>query len=123
MGRRLGGKELYDCESCRIRPALYGMLGHDGPPTMYWKENLIDGKPLERCPLRTILLADPSLVSEMTRHVNDYYPFYEDGHLLVAGGISDQPARSIQYMLEIRRVWSIVDLRHAEITTGEDATE
>ena len=96
------------------------ILGHDGPPTQYWKENLIDGKPLERCPLRTILLADPNLVSEMTRHVNEYFPFYEDGHLLVAGGISDQPARSIAYMLEIKRVRQTVDARYAELNEGEE---
>ena len=120
MGRRLGGKELYDCESCAARPALYQMLGHDGPPTMYWKKNLIDEKPLDRCPLRTILLADPSLVSEMARHVNEYFPFYEDGHLLVAGGISDQPARSLAYMSEIRRVWATVDARYAELNEGEE---
>jgi hypothetical protein len=122
LGRRLGGEELYDCESCRIRPGLYQILGHDGPPigTM-WRENLIDGKPLERCPLRTLQLADPLLVAEINRHVNEYFPFYEDGHLLVAGGISDQPARSIAYMLEIRRVWSIVDTRHAEFTQSEGA--
>lgn len=120
MGRRLGGKELYDCESCRIRPALYQMLGHDGPPTQYWKENLIDGKPLERCPVRSLQLADPSLVAEINRHVNEYYPFYEDGHLLVAGGIADQPARTVTYMLEIKRVSQLVDLRHAELTQGED---
>jgi hypothetical protein len=120
LGRSLGGKELYDCESCAKRPALYAILGHDGPPTQYWKENLIDGKSLERCPLRSLLLADPQLVAEINRHVNEYYPFYQDGHLLVSGGISDQPARTVAYMLEIKRVWAMVDLRHAELTEGEE---
>lgn len=92
------------------------MLGHDGPPTQFWKENLIDGKKLERCPLRQLQLADPSLVAEINRHVHEYFPFYEDGHLLVAGGVSDQPARYLAYMGEIRQVWGMVDVRHAELT-------
>ncbi|MDP9202292.1 MAG: hypothetical protein M3P26_10245 [Gemmatimonadota bacterium] len=50
--------------------------------------------------------------------MNEYYPFYEDGHLLVAGGVSDQPARSIAYMLEIRRLWNAVDAKHLELTAG-----
>jgi hypothetical protein len=79
------------------------MLGHDGPPTgPAWKENLVDGE-------ATRALSGPDsparrpeqLVAEIHRHVNEYYPFYEDGHLLSAGGISDQPARYIAYMLEI----------------------
>lgn len=88
------------------------MLGHDKQPTAYWKENLLTGEKLERCPLRTIQLADPTLVSEMRRHVNEYFPFYEDGHLLVAGGISDQPARTLGYILEIRRLWGMVDEKY-----------
>jgi hypothetical protein len=120
LGRRLGGVELYDCSSCALRPALYSILGHDGPPlgTM-WKENLIDGKPLERCPVRTLQLADGQLVSEINRHVNQYYPFYEDGHLPVAGGISDQPARTVAYLLEIRRLKGVIDAKHAEVM-GEE---
>jgi hypothetical protein len=88
------------------------MLGHDGPPTALYKEHLIDGKPLERCPLRTLQLADPELVAEVERHLNEYFPFYEDGHLLVAGGISAQPARTMEFMLEIRRLWGIVDEKY-----------
>lgn len=55
--------------------------------------------------------------------MNEYYPFYEDGHLLVAGGISDQPARTVAYMLEIRRLKNKVDERFLEIEkqNGEEA--
>jgi hypothetical protein len=96
------------------------MLGHDGPPTAFWKENLIDGTPLERCPLRSLQLADPELVAEINRHVNEYFPFYEDGHLPVAGGISDQPARTIAYMLEIKRDQQLVELKYAELNKGSE---
>lgn len=84
-----------------------------------WRENLIDGKPLERCPVRSLQLADPLLVSEMHRHVNEYYPHYEDGHLLIAGGIADQPARYLAYMNEIGRTRETVDQKYAE-HRGED---
>jgi hypothetical protein len=120
LARRLGGKELYDCESCAKRPALYEMLGHDGPPSALYKESLIDGEKLERCPLRTLLLADPELVAEINRNVNEYYPFYEDGHLLTDGGISNQPARYIAYMLEIKRLSGQVEMKHLELTEGEE---
>lgn len=99
------------------------MLGHEGPPTAYWKENLVDGTKLERCPMRSLLLADPELVAEINRHVNEYFPFYEGGHLLVAGGISDQPARWVAYMLEINRDQQLVDLKFAELNAGGEGSE
>lgn len=111
---------MYDCESCERRPALKVMLGHDAPPTTLYTKNLIDEKPLERCPLRTLQLADQSLVAEIHRHLNEYYPFYEDGHLLVDGGVSDQPARSMAYMLEIRRLKNVLDARFQKLSTGGD---
>jgi hypothetical protein len=96
------------------------LLGHDGPPAgPAWKENLVDKKPLERCPVRSLQLADKALVAEVHRHVNEYYPFYEDGYLLSAGGVADQPARYIAYMLEIRRLKGVVDARFEELTAPE----
>lgn len=96
------------------------MLGHDGAPTSIWKKNLIDGKPLERCPVRTLQLADQSLVSEIHRHVNEYFPYYEDGFLLAEGGIADQPARYLAYMREIPRMRFIIDAKYKE-ARGEDS--
>jgi hypothetical protein len=96
------------------------LLGHDGPPAgPAWKENLVDKKKLDRCPVRTLQLSDPALVAEIHRHVNEYYPFYEDGYLLSAGGIGDQPARYLAYMGEIRRLKSVVDIRFDELTASE----
>lgn len=115
MGRRLGGEELYSCESCALRPALKTMLGHDGPPTSYWRENLVNGEKLERCPVRTLQLADPQLDAEVTRHVAEYFPFYDDGHLLAKGGIADQPARYLAYMSEIRRLRAVVNMKYTEL--------
>lgn len=64
-------------------------------------ENLITGEALTRCPLRTIQLAPPAAVQEMDRHVDRYYPAYQDGYLLVAGGIADQPARYLAMLEQI----------------------
>jgi|SRR4051812_24990356 hypothetical protein len=82
-------------------------LGHDGPPTNLWTENLVTGKPLARCPVRTLQLAreeNSQHVREADRYVDRYYPAYEDKHLLVAGGIADQPARYVEVIQLVRRI-------------------
>lgn len=122
MGRSLGGKELYDCESCALRPALKRMLGHDGPPEAFWRENLLTGKPLERCPVRTLLLADPHLVGEMETYRAELWPLWEKGLLLAAGGIEDQPARYLDYMRAFDHAQAMVDLKAREVS-GEGAGE
>jgi alkaline phosphatase len=80
-------------------------LGHDGPPTNYWRDNLVTKQPLARCPLRSIQLAretDPTMSAAVDRAVDVLYPAYKDGHLLVAGGIADQPHHYLQMMGVIR---------------------
>jgi hypothetical protein len=93
---------------------LKAQLGHDGPPTNLWTENLITGAPLERCPVRTIQLAreqrDP-IVEEVDRHADVYYPAYRDGFLLVRGGLSDQPARYLELIGAIREVEGKVETK------------
>lgn len=77
------------------------MLGHDGPPTNYWRENVVTGETLARCPLRTLQLIeerDPALGREYARMVGEYFPHYQRGHLLEAGGLADQPARYVAWM-------------------------
>jgi hypothetical protein len=80
-------------------------LGHDGPPTGIWSENLMTDAPLTECPLRTLLRAreeQPVLMQELDRYRDTYYPAYNDGHLLVAGGIADQPARYLDIVMALR---------------------
>lgn len=81
-------------------------LGHDGPPTNYWDKNLITDVPLDRCPVRSLQLARESgtLAREVDRYTDVLYPAYKAGHLLVAGGVADQPAR---YLALINLVESI----------------
>jgi hypothetical protein len=83
------------------------MLGHDGPPTNVYTSNLLTGKRLDRCPLRTLQLAREAKsehVREVDRYVDTYYPAYEDKHVLVAGGIADQPARYVDLIQLVRRI-------------------
>jgi hypothetical protein len=94
------------------------MLGHAGPPTSLYKEHLITGEPLERCPVRTIQLAEqerPALGAELERYIRTYYPAYEDGHLLVSGGIGDQPARYLALINAIRDMNAESDAKDAAI--------
>jgi hypothetical protein len=93
------------------------MLGHDGPPTNFWRENLLTGKPLAECPLRTILRmqeTDPHLSREVDTHLR-YYGAYDRGVLLVAGGISDQPARYVELMALIDQQKNETEAKHLEL--------
>jgi hypothetical protein len=115
MGQRLGGKELYDCSSCAARPALRQMLGHDGPPTAVWREHLLTGQPLARCPVRDILDTPADVRDELNEFMQLLVPAYDAGHLLVSGGISDQPARYVEMITHIRDTRALVAARLHEI--------
>jgi hypothetical protein len=96
------------------------MLGHDGPPETYWRDNLITGKPLERCPVRTLQLANPHLVSEIETHRTELWPLWEKGLLLSAGGIADQSARYMDLMREFDHTQTLVDaLAREDASAGE----
>lgn len=95
------------------------MLGHDAPPTSFWKENLITRKPLERCPLRTLILAKASLVHELQVYRTELWPLWERGHLMSAGGVEDQSARYIDYMREFDLTQVIVDRKAKELSKAE----
>lgn len=100
------------------------MLGCDGEaPTGYWRENLIDGRELLCCPMRTMRLAPVALRREVERHVHEYYPLYKDGHLLVAGGVADQPARYLDYMRTIGAVERVQQAKYDALTRDEGAGE
>lgn len=107
-----------------MRPEFYSLLGHDGPPRQYWTENLITGDELKRCPVRDLLearVADPPLANEFDRYVEVYFPAYKDGHLLVAGGIADQPARYNTMIQLMRATAEKLEVRHLELTKEQPA--
>jgi hypothetical protein len=96
-------------------------LGHDGPPVGgWWEKNLITDELLTLCPRRLMLLAPPGVVDEMLRYVNSYYPAYQDGHLLVAGGLADQPARYVSLVQLTRRYDAQVQEKFDELTREEE---
>jgi hypothetical protein len=95
------------------------MLGHDGPPEAFWRENLITGKPLHRCPVRTQQLADPTLMREIDTMRLELYPAWQQGHLLTAGGIEDQPARYLEFMRLFDRQRVLVQEKHDELRPQE----
>lgn len=102
------------------------MLGHDGPPTSYWRENLVNGEPLHRCPVRTTQLADQKLVQELEMFRFEIYPFWKKGHFPRAGGAGDQDARQLAMIRELDLVGEIVKDRYRELrgeTDGEDSVD
>lgn len=48
--------------------------------------------------------------------MEEYHPHYARGHLLVAGGVLDQPARYLAFMAEIESMKKRVDDRFAAET-------
>lgn len=99
------------------------MLGHDGPPTNIYTSNLLTGKPLDRCPVRTLQLAreaGSAELREVDRYVDVYFPAYEDKHLLVAGGIADQPARYVELIQLVRSIDRETEAKYRAITAENE---
>lgn len=120
LGRRLGGEHIYNCTACDANPLLRTMLGHDGPPTQYWRENLITGAPLARCPVRTLQLAgsgdEAPLLDELNRYLDVYYPALDAGFLLETGGVGDQPARYWDLIQAIRDTAARQQAKYDDLT-------
>jgi hypothetical protein len=126
LARRLGGPDVYRCSACAKTPALLEHLGHDGPPTNLWRENLLTGETLPRCPVRTLLLADEdpgtsALARELDRYADVYFPAYEQGYLLEAGGVSDQPARYWELIGLVRELRADTQARYLALVSDEGA--
>ena len=80
-----------------------------------WTENLITNAPLERCPLRTILLADPDKSREVNTYRLEVYPLWQKNHLLHPGSAGEQPARELAFMREFDAVNEKVQAKYEEI--------
>jgi hypothetical protein len=57
----------------------------------------------------------PVLAREAARYADVYYPAYRDKHLLVAGGIADQPARYLTILDVVRALDARTQKRLLEI--------
>jgi hypothetical protein len=94
------------------------ILGHSAPPVNLWTENLLTDEPLALCPLRTLQLADdtdPARAREAARYMDQYYPAYRDHHLLVAGGIADQPARYLELIRLVGAIDREMEAKYLEV--------
>jgi hypothetical protein len=99
------------------------MLGHDGPPTQFWRKNVITDEELRRCPMRDWLEAEahePALVAEVRRHLDEYFPAYQQGLLLEAGGLANQPALYAEYMRRLARIDAAVQAKVHAPQSQED---
>ena len=120
----MGGDHLYNCEHCYENEGYLTLLGHDGPPQGLWDKNLIDGRPLERCPMMDLISAAPEKRREITIMRTELYPLYREGHLLEGGGVADQPARYMEFMREFDGVATASEAAyHKHMHGGDDEDE
>lgn len=101
---------------------MKAVLGHDGPPSGGWKENLISGEPLQLCPLRSLQLANPNVMDELESFRLEVYPGWQNGMLLRTGGLEDQPSRYLAFMREMDDVADRVELKYREILAEDEGT-
>lgn len=126
LARAKIGPDFYDCSACEKDPSKKVLLGHDGPPLGLWQTNTFTEAPLTECPMRTILRAretSPRIAREVDRMQYEYLPLYKDGHLLVAGGVAEQPARYLAFMRELAMTEKLFQLKARPVAAGaeEDA--
>lgn len=99
------------------------LLGHDGPPTQFYRENLLTGEPLARCPVRTEQLADPALRRAVDYHRLELYPVYRDhGVLPRAGALLDQDAQTLDYLRTIAGYDRRVERKYADLMRARSAS-
>lgn len=110
---------MYTCQRCEEIPFYKIGLGHDGPPQGMWDKNLVTGEPLHRCPIRDFILAKPEEREEVERYKMVYFPNYQKGHLLVDGGVSEQPARYIEVMTYLESLKERMEARYREIRNAQ----
>lgn len=90
-------------------------MGHNGPPTGLYRENLVTGGQLARCPRRDLLEADPSVNAEIESMRLEVYPLWSKGMLLMPGTVGEQPARDLAFMREFDAVKGLTQLKADEI--------
>lgn len=123
LARAVAGADakVYDCATCTAR-GHQALFGHDGPPLGLWRDNLVSGEPLQRCPMRDLLEwqdAGSPLLEELERHLR-YRRHYQQGVLLEAGGLAAQPARYIAWLDAIDDAAITAERRRQEITKNAE---
>lgn len=113
---------FYTCRHCAEYPERYAQLGHDREPEL-WQTNSITKAPLKLCPIRRLQLAPESMQLEINRMLGFYYPMFKAGHLPMAGGLHDQPARLMDYMQLIQRLESMRELESLKAAREERSND
>jgi hypothetical protein len=85
-----------------------------------WDKNLVSERPLERCPMRTLLLAPREQMRELEMYRTQVYPLWKRGMFLRPGSAGDQPAREIALMLEFDASAERVNAKYEELIRGQD---
>lgn len=123
FARATSGPEFYTCAHCAKVPMLKQLLGHDGEPQLH-RKNLVTGQPLTICPIRSLERAEesnPLLYAEVERAQFQLYPAYRDhGILPTAGGMYEQPARTMDYLMLLADYNRTM---HQKFTPREDEEE
>lgn len=76
--------------------------------------------------MRTLLRSyddEPNALRELNRYSDTYYPAYEDGHLLVAGGLTDQPARYLDMIMALRTSENQMQQKYDEVQAKNEEAE
>jgi hypothetical protein len=94
---------------------MLAMLGHDVAPVGYWTTNLATGAPLTRCPRRVELDASGSAAEGEVAEARAYWPHYKRGFLPVAGGVSEQPALTLDLLAELDALEQLTKAKFLEI--------
>lgn len=63
---------------------------------------------------------NPAIAQEVTRYVDELFPAYKDKHLLVAGGLADQPSRYLELIRLVRATDNKTQLRFTQLTAKAD---
>lgn len=103
---------------------MYEALGHDGPPTQFWRKNVITDAPLERCPRRVELDAvGTRQAAEIDEARTLYWPHYRRGFLPVAGGVRDQPALTMDLIEQLQHFDAVTTARFTALRTDGETPE
>lgn len=67
-----------------------------------------------------MLRADDVLAAELQRYLDLYVPAYEDGHLLVSGGLADQPAGYLTTIQAVRSMRLAINAKWDELRAEQE---
>ncbi len=88
-----------------------------------YRENLVTGIALARCPRRDLLLAKSSVTSGIESARLELYPLWLKGMLLLPGSVGEQPARDLAFMREFDSVRELTQAKADQIRTADGGAD